>query len=67
MFKFCKSLNFRANKVNDQETQALPENSIFLRKREYFHNTKIDFFLITVNKFQYFKVYFEKVSTKSAG
>ena len=67
MLKFYKSLNFRANKVNDHEIQALPENSIFLRKREYFHNTKIDFFLINVNKFQYFKVYFEKVSTKSAG
>ena len=25
----------------------------------------MDFFLINVNKFQYFKVYFEKVSTKS--
>ena len=56
MFKFKKSLNFRANKVNDQETQALPENSIFFGKREYFHNTKIDFFLINVNKFQYVKV-----------
>ena len=67
MFKFYKSLNFRANKVNDQETQALPENSIFFRKRKYFHYTKIDFFLINVNKFQYVKVYFEKVSTKSAG
>ena len=68
MLKFYKSLNFRANKVNDHEIQALPENSIFfLRKREYFHNIKKDFFLIDVNKFQYFKVYFEKVSTKSAG
>ena len=53
--------------MNDHEIQALPQNSIFLRKREYFHNAKIDFFLINVNKFQYFKVYFEKVSTKSAG
>ena len=44
MLKFYKSLNFRANKVNDHEIQALPENSIFLRKREYFHNTKTDFF-----------------------
>ena len=67
MLKFCKSLNFRANKVNDHEIQAQPENSIFLRKREYFHNTKKDFFLINVNKFQHFKVYFEKVATKSAG
>ena len=67
MPKFCKPLNLRANKVNDREIQALPENSVFLRKRKYFHNTKIDFFLINVNKFQYFKVYFEKVSTKSAG
>ena len=38
-----------------------------LANQQYFHNTKIDFFLISVNKFQYFKVYFEKVSTKSAG
>ena len=67
MLKFSRSLNFRANKVNDHEIQALPENSISLRKREYFHNTRIDFSLINVNKFQYFKVYFEKVSTKSAG
>ena len=67
MLKLCKALNFRANEVNDHEIQALLENSIFLRKREYFHNTKIDFFLINVNEFQYFKVYFEKVSTKSTG
>ena len=51
MVKFYKSLIFRVNKVNDHEIQALPGNSIFLRKREYFHNTKIDFFLINVNKF----------------
>ena len=56
MLKFYKSLNFRANKVNDHEIQALPENSILLRKRKYFHNTKTDFFLINANKFQYFKV-----------
>ena len=67
MLKFCKALNFRANEVDGYEIQALLENSIFLRKREYFRNTKTDFFLINVNKFQYFKVYFEKVSTKSAG
>ena len=67
MLNFYKSLNFRANKVNDHEIQALPENYIFLRKREFFRSTKIDFFQINVNKFQYFKVYFEKVSTKSAG
>ena len=67
MLKFYKALNFRANEVNDHEIQALLENSIFLRKREYFHNIKIDFFLINVNTFQYFKVYSEKVSTKSAG
>ena len=67
MAKFYKSLIFRANKVNDRQIQALPQNSVFLRKWEYFHNTKIDFFLINVNKFQYFKVYFDKVSTKSAG
>ena len=66
MLKFYKSLNFRANEVNNRQIQALLENSIFLRKREYFHNTKTDFFLINVNKFQYFKVYLEKVSTKSA-
>ena len=36
--------------------------------REYFHNEKIDFFyLINVSKFQYFKVYYEKISTESAG
>ena len=67
MLKFYKSLNFRANNVNDHEIQALLENSSFSRKREFFHNTEIEFFLINVNKFQYFKVYFEKVSTKSAG
>ena len=67
MPKFYKSLNCRASEVNDRQIQALLENSIFLRKREYFHNTKIDSFLISVNKFQYFKAYFEKVSTKSAG
>ena len=68
MLKFYKSLNFRANKVNDHEIQELPENSIFfLRKSEFFHNTETHFFLINVNKFQYFKVYFEKVSTKLAG
>ena len=66
MLKYYKALNFRANQVHDHEIQVLLENC-FLRKREYFHNTKIDFFLINVNKFQYFKVYFEKVSTKSAG
>ena len=67
MLKYYKALNFRANEVNDHEIQALLENSVFLRKREYFHNTKTDFFPINVNKFQYFKVYFEKASTKSAG
>ena len=67
MLKFYKSLNFRANDVNDHEIQARLKKLYFLRKREYFHNTKIDIFLINVNKFQYFKVYFEKVLTKSAG
>ena len=67
MLRFYKSLNFRANEVNDHEIQALLKQLYFLRKHEYFHNTKIDIFLINVNKFQYFKVYFEKVSTKSAG
>ena len=62
MLNFYKALNLRANEGNDHEMQALQENSIFfLRKREYFHNTKIDFFLINVNRFQYFKVCFEKV------
>ena len=65
MVKFYKSLNFRANEVNDGPDTSASRKLYFLRKREY--NTKIDFFLINVNKFQYFKVYFEKVSTKSAG
>ena len=64
MLKFYKALNFKANEANDHEIQALLENSIFLRNREYFHNTKIDFFLINVN--QYFEIYSEKVSKKSA-
>ena len=59
MLKFYKAFNFRAKEVNDHKIQTLLENSIFLRKREYFHNYKIDFFLINVNKFQYFKVNFE--------
>ena len=67
MVKFYKSLNFRANEINDHEIQAQIEISIFLKKHNYFHNTKMDFFLINVNKFQYSKVSFEKVSTKSAG
>ena len=68
MFKFYRALKYRENEVNDHEIQALIENSIFFRKREYFHNTKIGFFFsLNVNKFQYFKVYFEKVSAKSAG
>ena len=67
MLKFYKSLNFRANEVSDHEIQTLLKQLYSLSKREYFHNTMIDIFLINVNKFQYFKVYFEKVSTKSAG
>ena len=66
MLKFYKALNFRANEVDDHEIQALLKNAVFLRKREYFHNTKTDIFLINVNKFQHIKVYFEKVSAKSA-
>ena len=67
MLKFYKALNFRANELQDHEIQALLEKLYFSRKFEYFQNTKTDFFLINVNKFQYFEVYFEKVSTKSAG
>ena len=67
MLKFYKALKFRANVLYDHEIQASLEKLYFSRKLEYFQNTKIDFFLINVNKFQYFKVYFEKVSTKSAG
>ena len=67
MLKFYRALNFRANEVHDHETQALLENSLFQENAQYFHNRKIDFFLINVNKFQYFKVYSEKVSTISAG
>ena len=45
MLKFYNALNFRVNEVNDHKLQALLENSIFLKNREYFHNTdKIDFF-----------------------
>ena len=66
MLKFYKALNFRANELNDHEKQALLQKLYFSRKLEYFQNTKTDFFLINVNKFQYFKVYFENVSTKSA-
>ena len=67
MLNFYKALNFRANELNNHEVQAPLEKLYFSRKLEYFQNTKIDFFLINVIKFQYFKVYFEKVSTKSAG
>ena len=67
MLKFYRALDFRANELHDHEIQALLEKLYFSRKLEYFQNTKTDFFLINVNKFQYFKVYFEKVSTKSAG
>ena len=67
MLNFYKAINFRANELYDHEIQALLEKLYFSRKLEYFQNTKIDFFLINVKKFQYFKVYFEKVSTKSAG
>ena len=67
MLRFYKALNFRANELHDHEIQALLEKLYFSRKLEYFQKTKIDYFLINVNKFQYFKVYSEKVSTKSAG
>ena len=66
MLKFYKALNFRASEVHDYEIQALLGNSFFSRKRKYFHNAKTDFFLINGNKFQYFEVYFVKVSTKWA-
>ena len=66
MLKFYKALNFRANELHDHKIQALLEKFYFSRKLEYFQNTKLDFFLINVDEFQYFKVYFEKVSTKSA-
>ena len=67
MLKFYKALNFRANELNDHKIQAPLEKLYFPRKLEYFQNAKTDFFITNVNKFQYFKVYFEKVSTKSAG
>ena len=67
MLKFYKALNFTVNGLNDHKVQLPLEKLYFSIKLEYFQNTKIDFFLINVNKFQYFKVYFEKVSTKSAG
>ena len=61
MLKFYKALNCRANELNDHEIQAPLEKLYLSRKLEYFQNTKIYFFLINVNKFQYSKVYFEKV------
>ena len=50
MLKFYKALNFSANELHDHEIQALLEKLYFSRKLEYFQNTKIDFFLINVNK-----------------
>ena len=52
MFKFYKALNFRANKINENEILAFLKKSIYEKKREYFQNATIDFFLINVNKFK---------------
>ena len=67
MVKFYKALNFKANEITQSRDTSASRKIYFSRKLEYFENSKINFFLINVNKFQYFKVYFEKVSTKSAG
>ena len=46
MFQFYKALNFRANKINEHEILALFKKSIYEKKREYFPNVTIDFFLV---------------------
>ena len=53
MLKCYKALNFRANKINEHEILAFLKKSIYdKKKREYFPNATIDFFLINVNKFK---------------
>ena len=42
MFKFCKALNIRANKINNHEMLALLKKSIYEKNAKNFPNATID-------------------------